>query len=138
MSVMMSPAITAPTQAQVQTEGDYYGFEEEGGSPESSNDSPFLNRMKNIANQGGYATDRENASAPRIVGLIINALLSITGIIFIVLTVFAGFNWMTSQGNEEKIKKSKDTLKASIIGLIVTLSAWTIWNFIFENLILGI
>jgi hypothetical protein len=45
---------------------------------------------------------------------------------------------MTSQGNEEKIKKSKDTLKASIIGLIVTLSAWTIWNFIFENLILGI
>lgn len=137
ISIIMIPAITS-AQSDVPTEGSYIGFEEEGSFNDSSNDSRILNRMKNIANQGGYATDRENASAPRIVGLIINALLSITGIIFIILTVFAGFNWMTSEGNEEKIKKSKDTLKASIIGLIVTLSAWTIWNFIFQNLILGI
>ena len=98
--------------------------------------SRLFDRMSDIAGQGGYSTDKDAASVPRIVGLIINALLSITGLIFIILTVFAGFNWMTSNGNEEKIKKSVDTLKASVIGLIVTLSAWTIWNFIFVNLIL--
>jgi len=105
-------------------------------STEPSDSNRIFDRMSNIAGQGGYSTDEGAASVPRIVGLIINALLSITGLIFIILTVFAGFNWMTSNGNDEKIKKSIDTLKASVIGLIVTLSAWTIWNFIFANLIL--
>jgi len=105
-------------------------------STEPSEGNRLLDRMTDVAGRGKYVTDEGAASVPRIVGLIINALLSITGLIFIILTVFAGFNWMTSNGNEEKIKKSIDTLKASVIGLIVTLSAWTIWNFIFANLIL--
>ncbi len=92
--------------------------------------------MNNIALIGGYKTGTGASTIPKIVGMIINTLLSVTGLIFIVLTVFAGFNWMTSQGNDEKIKKSQDSLKSSVIGLIVTLSAWTIWNFIFTNLIL--
>jgi hypothetical protein len=103
---------------------------------QTSESSRILDRMQNIAQQGGYNTNTTDASIPRIVGLIINALLSITGLIFIFLTVFAGFNWMTSEGNEEKVKKAKDTLKSSVIGLILTLSAWTIWNFIFYNLII--
>lgn len=111
-------------------------FEENTESSENLESSPILNMMRNVAGKGGYTTDEGAASVPRIVGLIINALLSITGLIFIILTVVAGFNWMTSQGNEEKIKKSKNTLTSSIIGLIITLSAWTIWNFIFVNLIL--
>lgn len=110
------------------------------GTPTSSSDlvgsNKVLDRMNNIALIGGYKTGTGASTIPKIVGMIINTLLSVTGLIFIVLTVFAGFNWMTSQGNDEKIKKSQDSLKSSVIGLIVTLSAWTIWNFIFTNLIL--
>jgi ABC-type nickel/cobalt efflux system permease component RcnA len=51
--------------------------------------------------------------------------------------VIAGFTWMTSSGNEEKIKKATATIKAATIGLILTLSAWAIWKFIFERLVLG-
>lgn len=100
-------------------------------------DSRILTTVEKIAGAGGYVTDPTTASAPRIIGVIINALLSITGIIFIILTVFAGYNWMTSEGNDEKIKKSIATLRAAILGLIITLSSWTLWNFIFERLILG-
>lgn len=95
-----------------------------------------LKRMNTIANIAGFKTGAGSATVPQIVGLIISTIISLTGLIFIVLTVFAGFNWMSSQGNDEKIKKSQDTLKSSVIGLIITLSAWTIWNFIFRNLIL--
>jgi len=123
--------MTPTTNAQITN-----SFEENIESSENLESSPILNMMKNVAGKGGYTTDEGSASVPRIVGLIINALLSITGLIFIILTVVAGFNWMTSQGNEEKIKKSKNTLTSSVIGLIITLSAWTIWNFIFVNLIL--
>jgi hypothetical protein len=122
---------TPTTNAQITN-----SFEENTESSENLESSPILNMMRSVAGKGGYTTDEGAASVPRIVGLIINALLSITGLIFIILTVVAGFNWMTSQGNEEKIKKSKNTLTSSIIGLIITLSAWTIWNFIFVNLIL--
>ena len=123
--------MTPTTNAQITN-----SFEENIESSENLESSPILNMMRSVAGKGGYTTDEGAASVPRIVGLIINALLSITGLIFIILTVVAGFNWMTSQGNEEKIKKSKNTLTSSVIGLIITLSAWTIWNFIFVNLIL--
>lgn len=102
---------------------------------EATSENRIINRLQSIGSSSGYNTDSQTASVPRIVGLIINALLSLTGVIFIILTVYAGFNWMTSEGNEEKVKKSISTIKASVIGLIVTLSAWTIWNFIFDRLI---
>lgn len=123
--VDVSPIVTTPT-----------GSNSPASSGNLSGSNRVLDRMNNIALIGGYKTGTGASTIPKIVGMIINTLLSVTGLIFIVLTVFAGFNWMTSQGNDEKIKKSQDSLKSSVIGLIVTLSAWTIWNFIFTNLIL--
>ncbi|MFA5420452.1 MAG: Ig-like domain-containing protein [Patescibacteria group bacterium] len=65
---------------------------------------------------------------------IINITLSILGIISVVIILFAGFLWMTSEGNEEKIDKAKRILKNAVIGLIIILSAWGIVTFIFRNL----
>lgn len=134
VSLLILPfALSTPTTVQAESE---FEFEDENFGYRDEGENSVLDRMRIVAGEGKYVTDGDQASVPRIVGLFINALLSVTGLIFIILTVYAGINWMTSQGNEEKIKKSKDTLTASIIGLIVTLSAWTIWNFIFVNLIL--
>lgn len=97
----------------------------------------LLNRLKDVGGKAGYTTDEAIASTPRIVGIIVGAFINFTGLTFIVLMIIAGYGWMTSNGNEEKIKKSVSTIKASIIGLVVSLSAWAIWNLIFEKLILG-
>lgn len=126
---------TIPVLAQVENNIEFQ--EEEPVVTDTDPNNRILSTMERIAGGGGYVTDSTTASAPRIIGLIINALLSITGIIFIILTVFAGYNWMTSEGNDEKIKKSIATLRAAVLGLIITLSAWTLWNFIFDRLILG-
>jgi magnesium-transporting ATPase (P-type) len=106
------------------------------GAQGSAADS-LTGRLETVGGQAGYNTDPTVASTPRIVGMIVGAFINFSGLTFIVLMIIAGYGWMTSNGSEEKVKKSTATIKASIIGLIVSLSAWVIWNFIFKSLILG-
>lgn len=74
-------------------------------------------------------------SLPTILGLVINGALSLLGVIFIILMVLAGYNWMMASGNEQKIEEAKSTIKRAIIGLVIVLGSWAIWNFILINLI---
>lgn len=81
------------------------------------------------------ATGYSDPEDPRVIaGTIINIFLEFLGIIAVVLILWAGFNWMTAAGNEEKIEKAKSTLTAAIIGLIIILAAWGIANFVLSNL----
>jgi len=95
----------------------------------------LVGRLRVVGDYAGYNTDQSVASTPQIVGIIIGAFLAFLGIVFIILTVVAGFSWMTAGGNEEKVKKATTTIKNALIGLIVSLSAWSLWNFIFKRLI---
>lgn len=57
---------------------------------------------------------------------IVNMVLGFLGIIFLVLTILAGFNYMTAAGNEEKVKKAIKQISQAVIGLIIILSSWGI------------
>ncbi len=73
---------------------------------------------------------------PRIiVANIIRIALGFLGIIAVGLIVYAGWLWMSSEGNEEKIEKAKMILKNAIIGLIIALSSFAIASFIFNKLL---
>ena len=102
-----------------------------------NNDASPLNMLQNVAtgDYGPYADTTNENSFMLIVGLIINAALGLLGIIFVVLMILAGYNWMTASGSEEKVKEAKDIIKRAIIGLIIVIGSWAIWNFILENLI---
>ncbi len=67
---------------------------------------------------------------PTLVGNIIKSILSLVGIIFFVLTVYAGFLWMTARGDDSKIEKAKEILKSSITGLFIVVSAYAITVFV--------
>lgn len=69
-------------------------------------------------------------SIPEIIGALIGIALSFVGIIFLCLTIYGGFLWMTSGGNEIKVLKAKKTLRDSIIGLVIILSAYSITRFV--------
>lgn len=72
-----------------------------------------------------------------LVAKIIQIVLGLLAIIFLVLTILAGFRWMTAAGNEEEVKKAQATIKATIIGLVIILAAYAITYFIFRNLPFG-
>ena len=74
-------------------------------------------------------------SIPEIIGALIGIVLSFVGIIFLCLTIYGGFLWMTSGGNEVKILKAKETLRHSIIGLLIILSAYSITKFVIAALV---
>ncbi|MFA5000056.1 MAG: hypothetical protein WC545_01720 [Patescibacteria group bacterium] len=69
-----------------------------------------------------------------LVASIIRIVLGFLGIIFLVLTIVAGFRWMTAGGNEEQIKKAQGILQAALIGLVIVLMAYAITYFVFKYL----
>ncbi len=72
---------------------------------------------------------------PRVlVGRIIQIVLSFLGVIILGLIIYAGFIWMTSGGEEEKVSQAKKILKNAVIGLVITLSAWAITTFLLTKL----
>ncbi len=75
-----------------------------------------------------------NADPRTVVARIINFALGFLGVIAVVLILFAGFKWMTSAGNEDKVGEAKQMLGAAVIGLIIILAAWAVTNFIISNL----
>ncbi len=69
-----------------------------------------------------------------IIGRIINVFLGFLGVIFLVLMLYAGFQWMTSAGDAKKVESAKTTIRNAVIGLFIVASAFAITNFIFGML----
>lgn len=70
-----------------------------------------------------------------IIGRIIQIALSFLGVIALLLIMYAGFLWMTSSGDEDKITSAKQILKNAVIGLVIILSSWAITTFVLTKLI---
>ncbi|TSC83676.1 MAG: Uncharacterized protein G01um101413_946 [Parcubacteria group bacterium Gr01-1014_13] len=65
---------------------------------------------------------------------VIKAVLALVGTVFLVLTIYAGVLWMTASGNEEQVTKAVGIIKASVIGLIIIMSAYAITYFVTSKL----
>lgn len=73
-------------------------------------------------------------SVESVVGNIVSVALSMIGIVFFLLIVYAGFNWMIARGNAEAVDKSKSIIEGAVIGLIIVMAAYAITNFVFTSL----
>jgi hypothetical protein len=91
-----------------------------------------IDNQSEIQRQLGAAAGSQGAnmgqpSDPRyIVAIIIRAVLGLLGTIFLVLTIYAGFLWMTAAGNEDKVTKAKKLLFDGVIGIAIILTAYSI------------
>lgn len=61
-----------------------------------------------------------------LIGKLINSALGIVGSITLLMFVYGGFIWMTSSGSSDKIKKGKDIILWSAIGLAVIFSSYAL------------
>lgn len=61
-----------------------------------------------------------------IVAEIIKIFLTFTGTMFAVYTIYGGYLWMTSAGNEERITKSQSILIHGVIGVLVIFFSYTL------------
>ncbi|MCD6471239.1 hypothetical protein J7K86_01790 [bacterium] len=87
-----------------------------------------LSKFQEITNYG-------DASLDIIIGRIIKIVLSFQGLILVVLIIIAGFKWMTSGGDEEKIKGAKNMIVSAIIGMAIISLSYVLANFFLQKLI---
>ena len=69
-----------------------------------------------------------------IIDLVIKGFLGLLGLIFIILVIIAGYNWMTAGGDEAKVTKAKSTIQRATIGLIIIIASYAITAFVFKAL----
>ncbi len=76
----------------------------------------------------------DSVTISSVIANLVQALLGLTGIIFVVMTVYAGILYMTAAGDDTKVKKAKGLLVKALIGLIIIASAYTITAFVVTQL----
>ncbi|HTM68498.1 MAG TPA: hypothetical protein VL426_04305 [Candidatus Binatia bacterium] len=101
---------------------------------------PFMAKADALANLKGSLNSTAGSAGltskplPQLVGSFIAAALGLLGVVLVVLVVYAGFIWMTAQGNEEKIKKAKGMITSAVVGMIIIFAAYAITNFVVDAL----
>jgi len=94
-------------------------------------DEALFNSQTGLSEIGQVYGGEQAKQDPRaLIGRIINIALGFLGVIFIGLTIFAGFQYMTAAGNEEQTKKALSLIKNAVIGLVIVLISWALTLFI--------
>ncbi|PJA45022.1 hypothetical protein CO174_05440 [Candidatus Uhrbacteria bacterium CG_4_9_14_3_um_filter_50_9] len=70
-----------------------------------------------------------------LIARVIRVALSVIGIIFVSIIIYAGYLWFTAAGRPEPVVKAKKVLQQSIIGLILILLSYAITTFILNALL---
>ncbi len=72
---------------------------------------------------------------PVIIGNVINALLSVLGFVLLFFMLYAGFLWMTAQGDSKQVDKAKGMIRDAIIGLVIITLSFALTNFVLGTLV---
>lgn len=67
------------------------------------------------------------------VAMLINVFASVMGFLAVGMIIYGGFMLLTAQGDPAKIKRGKDVVTYSIIGVIVVMLAYAIVNFVMNS-----
>jgi len=96
---------------------------------------PAVDTLKSIGVDNGPFKDASSGNnILTIINTVISAALALLGVIFLILMLYAGYNWMVARGDEEKVAKAKETITRAIIGIIIVVGAYAISIFVMSRL----
>ena len=70
----------------------------------------------------------------KVIARIVTTLLGLVGVASLVAFVYAGFIFIFSAGNAERVKKAKETMLYAVIGVAVAMASYAILSWIFKTL----
>lgn len=68
------------------------------------------------------------------IGIVLNAVFGVVGILAVVMIIIGGVNYAISMGDPGKVAKAKNTILYGLIGLVVVLLSFAIVNFVLNAL----
>jgi hypothetical protein len=83
---------------------------------------------------GGSPAEAGNR-LPVILGNIVRGFMGLLSLVFLVLTLYGGWLWLSARGDATKVEHAKDTLTRAIIGLVIILSAFAIASFVVARIV---
>lgn len=66
--------------------------------------------------------------------IVINVVVGVVGFVAVVMIILGGVSFVTSQGDSSKVAKARNTILYGVIGLIVSMLAFAIVNFVLTNI----
>lgn len=91
--------------------------------------------VKDAAEGAGYSKTTTETTLAETVGTVIKAVLSLVGVVFTFLIAYAGNMWLSARGEAGEIEKAQKLITGAIMGLVITLAAYTLSNFAVNALI---
>lgn len=80
-------------------------------------------------------TEKTSNEVSVLIGKILRIfVLAFLGATFLEMTIYGGYLWLTSGGNEEQIAKAKKIITSAAVGMFLILSAYAITYFVMYNL----
>lgn len=77
--------------------------------------------------------EEEGSDLVSSVKTIINVILGVLSFVAVAIIILGGVSYMTSQGDPAKATKAKNTIVYAVIGLVVSLLAFAIVNFVIQE-----
>lgn len=102
-------------------------------TPAVSSAAP-VNVLNQCESQSQVCRGTSGNSVFNIIKGIINLLITISGIISVIMIIVGGIKYSTSGGDSSAISSGRDTLVYAVIGLVVSIMAFAIVNFLLSEL----
>ena len=83
---------------------------------------------------GGSSTAKKT-DIKDIVQLVINVLLFIIAALSVIMIIVGGIRYVVSAGNQQAVTGAKNTIMYSVVGLLVSIFAYAIVNFIINQFV---
>ncbi len=77
-----------------------------------------------------YKNQNNKANLMETVNTVINVIIGIVGFIAVAMMIVGGINFITSQGDTNKVTKARNTILYGVVGLVVAILAFAIVNFV--------
>jgi hypothetical protein len=103
-------------------------------SPASA-DSSLINSQTLLqqSTANNYGTNPKDIKV--IILQILKVIFTFLALLIVALLVFAGFKYLTSNGNEAQMKEAMGQIRALFIGLLIILASWGITSYLLKWLV---
>lgn len=102
-----------------------------GGAPTNSGSSAVCEAIGSGADCDSNKTDSADINST--IGLVINILSMVVGVVAVIMIIISGFKYVTAAGDSNKVGNAKSTLVYALIGLVVVALAQLMVRFVLSR-----
>jgi len=82
----------------------------------------------------GYNDPLGGVTVPQLIGRVIAQVLPFVGTLFLVMFLYGGYQYFSSQGEAKKVESARKTLTNAVIGMTIVMASYALTSYVITNL----